>query len=104
MYIVLYNFEVKPEKEKQFIESWKGLTDLIYKYEGSLGSRLHKKDNLNYIAYAQWPNKMKFEVSGKNLPEKANDFRELMRASCEAIEVLHKLEVVEDLLKKNSSS
>ena len=104
MYIVLYNFAVKPDKEKQFIESWKGFTNLIYKHEGSLGSRLHKKDQLNFIAYAQWPSKDKFDNSGGNLPEEADNFRDLMRASCETIEVLHELEVVEDLLKQNSSS
>jgi len=104
MYIILYDFAVKPDCENQFIESWKGLTNLIYKHEGSLGSRLHKKEANNYVAYAQWPNRSKFENSGKNLPEEANYYRNLMRESCETIEVLQKLEVVEDLLKQNCSS
>lgn len=43
MYIVLYTIIIKPNQEEKFIEAWKGLTSLIYKYEGSLGSRLHKK-------------------------------------------------------------
>lgn len=104
MYVVLYSFKVKPKQVDAFIEGWNGLTNLIYQYEGSLGSRLHKKDRLNFIAYAQWPSKDKFENSGGNLPEEADDFRDLMRASCDTIEVLHELEVVEDLLKQNSSS
>ncbi len=103
MYSILYAFIVKPNQEKQFIESWKGLTSLIYKYEGSLGSRLHKKKHLHYIAYAQWPSKILFEVSGKNLPEQATYYRNLMRESCEKIEVMEKLEVVEDLLKESQN-
>tara|TARA_R110002049_G_scaffold159908_3_gene324948 strand:- start:671 stop:988 length:318 start_codon:yes stop_codon:yes gene_type:complete len=103
MYIVLYAFKVKPNQEENFIDSWKGLTSLIYKHEGSLGSRLHKKDVLNYIAYAQWPDKKTFDKSGKNLPEEANVYRNKMRSSCEKVEVLEKLEVVEDLTKNKQS-
>jgi len=33
------------------------------------------------------------------LPDVANDFREIMREACDEIEVLHKMNVVEDLLK-----
>lgn len=99
MFIVLYSFEPKPEKEITFLNAWGALTNLIYEYEGSLGSRLHKKESGKYIAYAQWPSKEQFEQSGSNLPEEANLQRDLMRDSCEKIEVLDKFEVVEDLLK-----
>ena len=103
MYVVIYFFKVKPNQEKGFVESWKGLTTLIYKHEGSLGSRLHKKEKQQYIAYAQWPSKSNFENSGKNLPEEANRYRDLMRKHCVKIEVLHKLEVVEDLLMQKEN-
>ena len=98
MYIVLYSFKVKPKQVEKFIQGWKGLTDLIYQYEGSLGSRLHKKEPLEYMAYAQWPSKNKFESSGGNLPKKASEYRDLMRLSCSKIEIISKVEVVEDLL------
>lgn len=98
MYIVIYTFIVKPNLDQDFIESWKGLTDLIYEYEGSLGSRLHKEKQNHYIAYAQWPNKDVFDNSGSKLPKEANKFRDSMRLACDTIEVLHKLEVIEDLL------
>ncbi|MCT4630164.1 antibiotic biosynthesis monooxygenase [Winogradskyella sp.] len=100
MYIVLYTFNVKPNREKDFLKGWKGLTELIQKHEGSLGSRLHIKKPLNYIAYAQWPSKTHFNASGNNLPNEANTYRDLMRSSCENIKVLEKLEVVKDLLVK----
>jgi len=98
MYIVLYSFKVKSGEVKNFIESWTELTNLIFKHEGSLGSRLHKRSPLEYVAYAQWPTKDIFESSGGNLPEKANKYRDLMRVSCNDIEVTHKFEVVKDLL------
>ncbi|WP_299098097.1 antibiotic biosynthesis monooxygenase [uncultured Winogradskyella sp.] len=103
MYIVLYTIRIKPNQEEKFIEAWTGLTKLIYKHEGSLGSRLHKKDNLNFFAYAQWPNKSTFDNAGGNLPEEANHFRKKMKASCETFEVLEKFEMVEDLLKQQQS-
>lgn len=98
MYIVLYSFRVKPNHEDPFIEGWKGLTNAIYKFEGSLGSRLHKKDDFEYIAYAQWPNKSKFENAKGELPEEADRFRDMMRSSCETIKVKDTFEVIEDLL------
>ncbi len=98
MYAVFYLFKVKPKQVKNFIKGRQGLTDLIYQYEGSLGSRLHKKGPFEYMPYAQWPSKNKFESSGENLPEKANEYRDLMRVSCEEIEVISKAEVVKDLL------
>lgn len=98
MYIVMYSFKVKANKEEAFLESWRALTKLIYKYEKSLGSRLHKNEPLLYIAYAQWPSKEVFEKAGKNLPEESNACREAMKDSCETIQVLDKFEVIEDLL------
>lgn len=98
MYVVLYSFKLNPNQEENFINGWKGLTALIYQYEGSLGSRLHKKEPLEYMAYAQWPSKDKFENSGGNLPEKANEYRDLMRSSCSKIEIINKAKVIEDLL------
>ena len=50
MFIVVYKFEVKPGRKGSFEKSWKDLTHLIYDYTGSLGSRLHQKDEFNYIA------------------------------------------------------
>lgn len=96
----MYAFQVKPNKEADVVKGWKGLTKLIHKHEGSLGSRLHIKAPLTYIAYAQWLSKIKFENSGNNLPEEADTYRSLMKSSCESINVLDKFEVVEDLLVK----
>lgn len=100
MYIVLYSFKVKPDKEALFLKAWSTLTEFIYQYEGSLGSRLHKKEPLLYIAYAQWPSESKFKNAGSSLPEEAKKYRDEMKASCDTIQVLDTLEVVDDLLKQ----
>ena len=103
MFSVIYKFEVKPNRKDSFEKSWKDLTQLIYSYSGSLGSRLHKKDECNYIAYAQWPNKETWENSSEKLPEKSNEISKLMKESCVSIETLFELELIEDLIKDEPS-
>jgi heme-degrading monooxygenase HmoA len=100
MFCVLYSFEVLPEKDKEFLVSWRGMTELIRDYEGGLGSRLHKKDDGGHIAYAQWPNKKTWEGSGDKLPESAAKYRKLMRESCTKIETMETMQVTDDLLVK----
>ena len=96
MYCVIYQFDVKAEKTKEFEVAWKGVTKLIYKYEGSLGSRLHLDENGKYIAYAQWPSKTVFDNAGQNMPGEADSLRKSMRESCNEIKTLYKLEIRHD--------
>jgi len=100
MFTVIYSFKVIPTQAKSFEKAWKELTVLIYKYEGSLGSRLHKQSPLHYIAYAQWPDKNTWENSGYKLPKAAKEISRIMRESCQKIETLYELDVIEDLLIK----
>jgi len=102
MFTVIYMFKVKEDQAAVFEKAWKELTLLIYEFEGSMGSRLHKNSEGNYIGYAQWPDKSTWEHSGNHLPESATEIRATMKAACTSIEVLHELEVVDDLLEKVS--
>ncbi len=54
MFIVLYRWKIKPEKEAQFIEAWSEVTDYFLKNWNSLGSRLHRGNDGIFYAYAQW--------------------------------------------------
>ena len=99
MFSIIYKFKIKPDRKDSFEKSWKDLTHLIYDYSASLGSRLHKKDNCNYIAYAQWPNKETWENSSNKLPKKSKEISKLMIESCNSIETLYELELIEDLLE-----
>ena len=102
MFAVIYTFELLPNKEAIFIEAWKNLTQLIYRYEGSLGSRLHKKTDEQFIAYAQWPDRKTWENSGSKLPPEANEYRKIMHESCVSISTQHELQMIEDLLAGSS--
>mgnify|MGYP001597052458 CR=1 FL=1 len=98
MFTVIYSFKVKQGQSDNFIEAWKDMTNLIIKYEGGLGSRLHKQSEFNFIAYAQWPNKETWKNSGSQLPEISKSIRLKMRNSCDNVQTLFELDVVEDLL------
>ncbi len=98
MFAVIYSFKVKKDHDQIFRENWKSLTKLIYQYEGSLGSRLHKANDNLYIAYARWPNRTAWENAGKNLPEIAHKYRIGMKESCEEITTDHELNIEDDLL------
>ena len=96
MFAVLYYFETKENTDRAFIEAWTELTSLIYQYEGSLGSRLHKKSEGCYIAYAQWPGREAWAASGKNLPDHAQKVSAKMRGACSKNETISLLYVVQD--------
>ena len=99
MFAVIYSFEVRENHEDQFFKAWNGLTNLIYKHEHSLGSRLHKSKENEYIAYAYWPDRETWENSGNNLPEQATSFRNEMRDACIEIKTLFQLNLIDDLLR-----
>lgn len=97
---IIYSFRVLNGKEEDFINGWTELTKLIYVFEGSYGSRLHKVDDQLFIAYAQWPDKEMYNGSGNNLPATAEAYRQQIRSSCSDIKTEFELGViVMDLLK-----
>ena len=98
MYIVIYSFKTKPDQQEIFIQKWGELTDLIYRHENSLGSRLHQVNTSEFIAYAQWPSKAIFDKAGSNLPEQSSAIRQAMKDSCDSINTMHKMDMVSDKL------
>lgn len=102
MFIVVYLFKIKPDLSNEFLKAWSELTSLIYKYENSLGSRIHMRDKENYVAYAQWPNSETFQNSGTNLPKESTEIRNRMRNTCYEIKVIDKMEVIEDKLSNKT--
>ena len=103
MFIVMFEFVVKEGFEEQFLKSWPSVTQGIYLFKGSLGSRLHKNINGEYIAYAQWPNKETWEASSEVMmsPE-YEKHRESMRESLnlESTKVLYQMDVEIDYLQR----
>jgi len=88
MYAAIYQFRTYPNTQNEFIKAWEDLTLLIRKYEGSLGSRLHRSDTDNQIffAYALWPDADTYQNAGNQMPPDVEDIRKSMREACEKIE------------------
>lgn len=104
MFCAVYRFSVKPGADAPFKEAWRRLTELIYEYEGSLGSRLHSCGvDGEYIAYAQWPSRETWERASGIPAELADAPKKSMREACIKIETIHELEVVDDLLKTETA-
>ena len=103
MHAIVYKFNVSASNEESFISAWKSVTENIYKERGSLGSRLHKDSDGNFIAYAQWPS---LEQANKEIStsDKYKKDLDLMISCLESSEVLYRLNVLEDLLEKESLS
>ncbi|MDC6404642.1 MULTISPECIES: antibiotic biosynthesis monooxygenase family protein [Maribacter] len=101
MHSVIYKFNVTEGFESDFEIAWKKLTEAFMTYSGGLGSRLHKDEVGNYMAYAQWPDKETWEKARKKLPETTDELIQAMKKSCESTDVLFHLDVTKDLLKKD---
>lgn len=100
MQAIIYTFEIYPEKEAQFIDAWAKMTELIKKYEGGLGSRLHKVNETHFVAYAQWPSEEMWKNFGSKLSPEAKEFSRLMNDACKKSDTLYSMETVSDLLEK----
>lgn len=59
-FYVMYQFQVSPEKEEQFVEAWGKLTAEVRLRFESFGCNLHLVEN-GFIAYAQWPDQISWK-------------------------------------------
>ena len=68
MFCVIYRWRVKPEFEKQFIESWAAITLFYVEKRGAFGSRLHRGEDGIFYAYAQWKSAEARKIAFQNAP------------------------------------
>ena len=95
---LIYRFNVHEGKDGAFIRAWSEVTEALVKHCGALGSRLHRSDENEFIAYAQWPSREARDRA--ELPAAINDGpRAEMRACCASIETLFELTTVADHLR-----
>ena len=98
MFVVLYRWRVKPNFERQFIESWSERTDYLFKTYDSLGSRLHRGSDGIWYSYAQWKSaeqrQQAFTAETGKIPETRSKFQEAIDEEFPEIE----LEIVSDYL------
>ncbi len=69
MFIILYRWRIKPEKESQFVEAWAEVTAYFLENFDSLGSRLHRGSDGCFYAYAQWKSEEDRENAFANSPD-----------------------------------
>lgn len=103
MFVVMFEFVVKPGCEDAFLAHWPKTTQGIYLFSGSLGSRLHRSDNGEFIAYAQWPDKATWEAAANvTLSEEYEAHRQAMRDALDLEEtrILYQMEVDIDYLQR----
>lgn len=96
-FCVLYRFVIHPGREAELEQAWRELTVLLAAHRGSLGSRLHRAGPTEYIAYAQWPSRERWQ-SPAALPPPGPTAGARMKECCASIQVLAELEPIDDLL------
>jgi heme-degrading monooxygenase HmoA len=57
MHAAIYRWRVAPEHEADFRRRWHEITQDIVEHHGGGGSRLHRAENGDWVAYARWPDK-----------------------------------------------
>lgn len=60
-FAVVYQWRVKPGMESEFVDAWTRLTRELMRVGHARGSRLHRLENGNFVAYAQWPDRAAWE-------------------------------------------
>ena len=98
MFVVVYRWRCLPEHEAAFRLAWAEMTVAIREQCGSLGSRLHRADDGDLVAYAQWPSREQWESSTATGPAVVRA-REEMSRHAERAAPPFLLEVLDDLLE-----
>jgi quinol monooxygenase YgiN len=97
MFAVLYRFKLKPGTEPTFREAWRAATEAIRKHYGTSGSRLHRTNDGDLVAYAVWPDRAAWERA-RGLPSVSPESGAAMRACMVEPATVTPLDVVDDLL------
>ena len=83
MFIVIYQWKIKPGQESHFREGWRRVTRALIRQRGGLGSRLHEGASGHWLAYAQWPSRESWESAGKLGPINGEPGYAMMEESIE---------------------
>jgi heme-degrading monooxygenase HmoA len=95
-FVAIYRWRIAPEKEQQFCEAWRAMTEAIHAHRGSHGSRLHRDENGCFVAIALWPSREAWEATVPDIPN-ADEHRARMRDSIVETFPTETLNVVDDL-------
>jgi hypothetical protein len=81
MFVVLYRWRIKAGHEDEFRAAWQRATERIADRYGAFGSRLHLVDDGSWLAYAQWPDRARWQKMRSSAPVAPEDFAIMERAS-----------------------
>lgn len=98
MFCLVYQFQVKPGREVQFQAGWQSLTQALIDEHHSLGARLHRTPQGDWISYAQWPDADTWEQGERFIHEFLQHSRWDDCLSGK-VELLFKMTVTDDLLQ-----
>jgi quinol monooxygenase YgiN len=97
MFAVQYRWRLEPNTEDAFRAAWRAMTESIRAAYGTHGSRLHRTDDGELVAYAVWPSRERWEQAGKQ-PSVNAEAGAAMRACIAQSLGATPLDVIDDLL------
>ncbi len=97
MFSVVYSFDVKPEREQEFLDAWAFITRDFIRTRGSLGSRMHRDKEGRLVAIALWPDRASWEAKPVDPSPELVAARDTMMKACEILRTDRELEMVIDL-------
>jgi heme-degrading monooxygenase HmoA len=97
MFLVVYELRIKYGFEDSFKQAWHNVTKALITENGSLGARLHVRDDGAFVAYAQWPNREMWQAQHHHIEETAIKMH-LDEEFIEFPTVIMEMELVDDLL------
>ncbi len=105
MFIVIYEFEIKPGSDELFRAAWLKLTKAIYKDCGSFGSRLHRTNKPDiFVGYAQWPTESQWTQSSDIIENGHQESFNNMRQYLVKSKTVYQMEVSDDYLKTKTAT
>lgn len=97
MIAVIYRWRVAPEHEEDFKRRWHEITEDVMKHYGGGGSRLHKTEDGDWVAYARWSRKEDRDKAFEQVSKKREGRTPQGEGKAELIEEVW-MEIVDDLL------
>ncbi|MFO6422716.1 antibiotic biosynthesis monooxygenase family protein [Motilimonas sp. KMU-193] len=77
MFVVLYQWQLRPERVKEFKEGWSEIVHRNIEKYGALGSILHQSNDNTWYSYSQWTSKACWE-SAFNMDDSHQEARKKM--------------------------
>lgn len=97
MKAAIYRWRVAPENEDDFRRRWHDITVDIMARHGGGGSRLHRAENGDFVAYARWPSKEARDKAFADYSKDRNRSIPQREGKAELIEEIW-LDITDDLL------